>query len=201
MNLDALVAASKGGSNLQQSLRASPTSLVPEAAALGLGSASRRGPASLVRPPLPAPDLALGARNQAAAAALLGASSGLPDGSSLLGDPGRDGLGGNQALYRALLSRKLEEEQALAAAGLGAGAAAGLGGAAAAAAGLHGASGLLGRMNNPSLLGSQAPTMSGDSLRQALMREQTIAQAAAARTQGELNLDGSASKRAKRSFP
>lgn len=200
MNLDALVAASKGGSSLQQSLRASPTSLVPEAAALGLGSSSRRGPASLVRPPLPAPDLALGARNQAAAAALLGASSGLPDGSSLLGDPGRDALGGNQALYRALLSRKLEEEQALAAAGLGAGAAAGLGGPAA-AAGLHGASGLLGRMNNPSLLGSQAPTMSGDSLRQALMREQTIAQAAAARTQGELNLDGSASKRAKRSFP
>lgn len=179
---------------MQQSLR------TPEAAALGLAPPPRRGAASLVRPPAPAADLSLlVGRNPATASALLGASSlpqGLSNSISALGGLDREGLGANPTLYRALLNQRLQQEEsaALAAAGLGA---TGLGGAA--TGGLTGA-GLLGRTNT-SLLSRPSDTrgspvrMSGDSIRQAMMREQTIAQAAAANALA--NEDGPAAKRLK----
>lgn len=82
---------------MQPSLRIAPANLVPEAAALGISPPPRRGAASLVRPPLTAPELAFGRRNPASAAALLGASS-LPQGGvSALGNLDREGLGANPA--------------------------------------------------------------------------------------------------------
>lgn len=174
------MAASAGA---QQPLRGA--SLTPEAAALGLGSRLgsplRRGAASLVCPTRPAPDVSFGGGLNPAAASLLGAASsqqGIADGMSLLGG---EGLGGNEALYRALLNRKLQEESAaLAAAGLGAGA------------------GLMGRMN-PSLL-SRPGEASGpsDPMRQEMMREQTIAQAAAANAALAKDEEGPAKKKSKK---
>jgi len=196
MNLDALLAASGGSSGMQQSLRGNATDLIPEAVALGLGSPNRRGAASLVRPPRPNLDgLNFGGRNPAAS--LMGASSlqqGIPEGYSMLNDIDRESMGANPVLFRALMNRRLQEEDsaALAVAGLGA----------AAAGNLNGAVGLLGRMN-PSLVSRPAESMgspvqmSGDSIRQAMMREQTIAQAAAANSMA--NRDGTAAQRLKRS--
>ena len=171
LNLDALVAASSAAASMQQG-----RSFLSEAV-LGLGSPQRGGAASLARPPASS-DLPFAGRNPASASSL---SQGYPDSlTSLLQGLEREGLGGEAAIYRALLNRKLQEGEeakaALASAGLG-------------ATGSLTGSGLLGI--NPALLsrsldlmGSSIP-ISGDSIRQAMMRDQTIAAAAAARSQGE----------------
>ena len=185
------MAASAGA---QQPLRGNVNAaLTPEAAALGLGSPLRRGAASLVRPSRPVSDVPLGGLNPAAGSLLSAASSqqGITDGTSLLSNLDREGLGGNQALYRALLNRRLQEEEsaALAAAGLGA------------AGGSLAGMGILGRMN-PSLLSRPGESLGlsaqlpGDSIHQAMMREQTIAQAAEANA-AMANEDGPAAKKLK----
>lgn len=183
MELEAFAAASLRPSGLSQPLHGD---FRQEAATLGLGpSRGHAGTASLARSPPSAPDTSLGGMNPAAAASFLGASSlphGFTDGGlSLLND--REGLGrGNPdyALYRALMNfqnqrRQEEEAAALAAAGLGPG-----------GRGAFSGVGILQR-EDPSILSrgvsdrmSPRERLSGDSIRQQAMREQTIAQAAAA---------------------
>ena len=181
--MEAFIASSGGAAGLQHSLHNDPRRFSSDGA-IGFGS-SARGLSSLARPP-PHPmdagsELPLRARNPSASS--LAASSllprGLPDGLSLFRDLEREGLGGNSVRYRSLLNRRRQEgeDEALSAA-LGA------------AASLPGRT-LLNNFYgiNPALLPRSSGLlgsgvrMSDDSIRQAIMREQTISAAAAAQAQ------------------
>lgn len=179
LNLGALIAAASGASGFNLS------------ASLGLSA-----------PPPPLQnvlELVLQARNAAGAASLLGLSQAAAPNNNLssLLNSGRDTLPGDSTYYRALLNKKIQEEESAAAALLGA-----LGNTG--ASGLAG-SGPIGRATTnpppPSPLDTLGQVAS-NSVRQVLNREQTIAEAAAARKlQLETLEDGSpaANKRMKRS--
>lgn len=156
---------------------------LPEAL-LGLGSPSRRAPAPIAHhpPPLGADPSFGGRHNQLAAAQLLQQQQ---QQLGAAGDFDRQtaAMGGDPAIYRARLNRLLQEQgeqSALAAAAAG-----------------YGSSG--GGLPGGGSLGGNLPVRhSGDSIRQAMFREQALA--AAARAQGGAPPDfmdpyGQASKR------
>lgn len=197
VGLDALAAASGGVAGMPP-LRNDP--------ALGLGPPARRA-ASLVRPPLSldtVSNLSSFAEKYPTTSSLL-SSSLLPppvnrDGLPLASELGREGLGGISAHHRALLNRARllegEDSALMAAAGFGGSAGAFQGGS------------LLPKMN-PVLLSRSAEMMmgspvgmSGDSIRQAVLRERAIAAAAEARSLGAPEADPyePASKRLRKSY-
>lgn len=166
MNLEALLGNSSGASGIQQSFHEGLAS--SQTTSIGSLVAPRRGAASLVCPT--ASNLSLGVeRSPSAAASLL---RGLTN-QDLSVRNGLEEMTGNHALYQLLLNRRIQDEEsaALAVAGIPP-----------IGQGLLSGAGYLNGRDPGASFHPRSQRLVGGSIREAAMRGQTIAEAAAARS-------------------